>query len=172
MSATVLAFPAKTSIPKVRKRGARSGARRRYRHNLLNEAMDRAKLSSDPIFGAIATHLAAVVQKCDHSDYTINMSFKEEQAEEPISQRLCDLCDETLRTVLDTAPTSLEGLLALLEHVGRQEFLDPDDKTSHRETFLSSYNECCGKWKRFGQDFPLRVAEAVRNMLRPAPSVT
>jgi hypothetical protein len=52
-----------------------------------------------------------------------------------------------------------------------QEFLDPDDKTSGRETFLSSYNEYCDyDLKRLGQDFPLRVAETLRRLIAQTPS--
>jgi hypothetical protein len=131
-SATVIAFPkAKTPIPKPRKRDARKAARRRYRHSLLAEARERAKASSDPIFAAIVTHLEAMVAKCDHADYTSG-SFEREQAEKLTSQRLWDFSDATLRTLLATAPSSLEGVIALLEHLARHEFLDPRKQARRR----------------------------------------
>jgi hypothetical protein len=60
--------------------------------------------------------------------------------------------------------------LARLEHVALQEFLDPDDETGDRQTFLATFNECYGEWKRIGQDFPVRIAEAVRNPIGSAPT--
>ena len=59
------------------------------------------------------------------------------------------------------------ALVALLEHIALQQFLDPDE-TEGRETFLSSCNEWSDETKRFGQDLPLRLAEAVRNLLAAA----
>jgi hypothetical protein len=57
------------------------------------------------------------------------------------------------------------ALVALLEHIALQQFLDPDDETEGRETFLSSCKEWSDGTKRFGQDLPLRLAEAVRNLV-------
>jgi hypothetical protein len=163
----VVHFPVAPRPVPTRKKAARAARRRAM---LLSKAEETAAIKTDPIFRAIAIHLAAVVAKLDHTDRTSGMSFEEEEQEEALSSELWDRCDETLSVVLGTAPTTLEGVAALLEHVALQEFLDPDDKTSGRETFLSSYDECSGKWKRLGQDFPLRVAETIRGLMGSAPS--
>jgi hypothetical protein len=161
MSAIVLTFPIdKSPLPKARKRDPQRSARRSYRHNLLHEATERAKASSDPIFGAIAAHLTAIVVYMDHGDSPEDSHEKDRR-----SEVLANACDEPLRKVLSTSPTTLEGLIALLEHVALQEFLDPADDTACRETFLSSCNEWSNETKRFGQDFPLRLAEAVRDLM-------
>jgi hypothetical protein len=171
MSAVIIRLPgAGPAIPT--KKNARKSKARAHRTRLLAEATERAKASGDPIFAAIEAHLAAVVMKQNHTDDTSGMTLVEEKADEAYSSLLADLCDEALRTVLGTSPTTWEGVAALLEHVGRDEFLDPADKeqASLRETFLSSFNECCDARKRYGQDFPLRLAKAIRTMIGGTPS--
>jgi hypothetical protein len=169
MSATILALPGvRLPIPKVKKHPRKTNARGK-RTKLLAEATERAKASSDPIFAAIEAHLATVVMKLNHTDDSSGMTFKEERADEPYSSRLCDLCDGALRTVLSTSPITWEGVVALLEHVGRHEFL-ADECPSTRETFLTTFNDCRGVSRRLGQDFPLRLANAIRKLIQTAPS--
>jgi hypothetical protein len=124
---------------------------------------------SDPTFSAILAHLTAVAAYLDHSD-----SEGDSHESDRISNALMDACDEPMKTVFTTQPTTLEGVAALLEHAGRNEFLhesDLDGALHRRDTFLSSYNECClGESKRFGQDFPLRLAGTVRRLIGGAPS--
>jgi hypothetical protein len=174
MSATILQLPASKRItpplkPSEDPEAKEKAARRSYRENLLHEAKARATASDDPIFGAIVSHLDAVVAKYTHSDDASEMSFEEEQADEPYSNELDERCGDTLKVVLSTAPTTMAGVVALLEHVALHEFLYPV-RPAGDETFLSSYNEYCGKWKRFGQDFPLRLAETIRSLIGSAPS--
>jgi hypothetical protein len=176
MSATIIALPGvRLPTRRAAKKDPREAAARKYRTRLLAEASGRAKASSDPIFAAIEVHLAAVVTKLNHTDDTSEMTFKEEQADEPYSSRLADRCDETLRTVLSASPQTWEGVVALLEHVALNEFLDPeskvgDDECSGHETFLTTFNECFGESKRFSQTFPLHLAEAIRGLMQTAPS--
>jgi hypothetical protein len=173
MSATIIQLPVrKCSTPTPappRDHAKEKAARRSYRENLLREATAKATASDDPIFEAIVSHLAAVAAKYTHGYETSGMSVEEEEADEPYSSELEERCSDTLKVVMSTAPTTMEGVAALLEHVALHEFLYPR-RPAGDETFLSSYNECCGKWKRFGQDFPLRLAETIRNLIGGAPS--
>jgi hypothetical protein len=176
MSATIIRLPAAAGPlnstvvreTEIREWNDRKAVARSHREKLLAEATERATASSGPIFAAIKVHLAAVVTKINHTDETSGMTFEEEEADESYSDRLAELCDLALETVLDTSPTTWEGVAALLEHVARHEFLDPGRRRSGHETFLSSCNECSGESKRFGQEFPLRLAKAVRGLKRSA----
>jgi hypothetical protein len=130
MSATILQLPASKRItpplkPSEDPEAKEKAARRSYRENLLHEAKARATASDDPIFGAIVSHLDAVVAKYTHSDDASEMSFEEEQADEPYSNELDERCGDTLKVVLSTAPTTMAGVVALLEHVALHEFLYP-----------------------------------------------
>jgi hypothetical protein len=106
----------------IREWNDRKAVARAYREKLLAEATERATAWSDPIFAAIEVHLAAVVTKINHTDDTSGISFEEEEADEPYSDRLAELCDLALETVLDTSPTTWEGVAALLEHVASTSF--------------------------------------------------
>jgi hypothetical protein len=173
MSAIIIPLPGVRLPHQARKEKVARSARRAYRLNLSGAAHERTMASSDPIFKAIAVHLDAVIAEMELSDYT-GQSIEAERAEKANTERLSALSSEALKAVLSTAPTTLEGVIALLEHVARHEFLDPDskvgdDECSGHETFLTSYNECFGAWKRFGQEFPLRLAAAIRGLLQTAP---
>jgi hypothetical protein len=123
--------------------------------------------ADDPIFAVIAEHQAAlkasIAANCVRGhliDGTQEWKIAQSVAR-PAQRREAD----AHAAVLETDPTTLAGVVALLEHVGQPEFLEEhEDYPDSRETLLSAMNECLNPWKRRGQDFPLRVAGALRLM--------
>jgi hypothetical protein len=144
MSATIIKLPGvRSAAADTAREEARESARRLYRSGFIEEASKRRQGSSDPMFDAIFVHLGAVDMKLKHSVYA-SRSFKLEKKEEVASQQLADLCDSTLQKVMSTAPTTWEGVIALLEHIALDEFLHPpsEDRNCHDETY-----ECLGEAK-------------------------
>jgi hypothetical protein len=64
-------------------------------------------------------------------------------------------------------PTTWKGAVALFEHVGRHDFLNPDRRpgTPAYAMFLSECNECGGELSRLGQEFPHRLVAAIRGIV-------
>ena len=71
-------------------------------------------------------------------------------------------CDAVLVKMLTTQPTTMEGAIFLLEHLGQHEFLEIDKGDHH--TFLTTFADCGGEPPKLVGDFPLRLAAALRKI--------
>jgi hypothetical protein len=132
----------------------------------------RAK--TDPIHSLIAKHIDVV--KADRQANKILGSIRpgspKYKVAEKAAKKTGDRSHELLMKLLCAKPTTLEGVAALLAHVGRPEFLKENPKhPEYRQTLLSSMNEyCVHEWNRHGQDFPVRLAETLRDLIAEAQS--
>jgi hypothetical protein len=126
----------------------------------------------DPIFAVIAEHQAALEAYLAASaidaalvDRTPEWIAARAVTEPAMARRLI-----AEKAVFTTDPTTLAGVAALLEHVAQPEFLKEDEEyPDDGQTLLSTLNDCddcemC-EWKRTAQDFPLRVAAALRSII-------
>ncbi len=156
--------PAKTRKKKARK--TTSTTPQVYREKLLVEAKEKALASDDPVFYAIVRHLTAVIALRDHIDRTRGMTFEEEEKDQPHMRRLWITCDVRLQYLLWTNPETLEGVVALLEHLGRNEFLNPQP-AEHDGTFLTSFEHYSDvAERRCAHGFPFRLSRAILNIVR------
>ena len=140
--------------------------------NVVNVlAIAEAKASTlDPIHALIAEHIEAV--KADRQANkiwgSIPGSLPEYDAAEEVVTKTGDRSRGLLMKLLCAKPTTLEGVAALLAHVGRPEFIE-EEHPDFRETLLSSMNEYTShELKRHGQDFPVRLAETLRSLIAAA----
>lgn len=109
----------------------------------------------DPIFAVIAEHRAVFRAWMDALQ-------AEDRAAESAGIRGEDAA---IRIVLTAQPTTIEGVAALLHHVGQHECLGMDSEYEEdRETVLTTWNNLEDERKRIAQDFPLRLAATVRTM--------
>jgi hypothetical protein len=76
-------------------------------------------------------------------------------------------CDDTLWDVLTVEPTTMAGVVALLEYVGHHEFLNDDalGEDSLENTVLSAAFQAGGELEQAAQNFPPSLAETVRSIL-------
>jgi hypothetical protein len=134
----------------------------------MSRGLPSRRAKADPIHALIAKHIEAV-----RADRQANKIYgrlpggsPEYKAAEKVARKTGDRSDKLLVKLLNAKPTTLAGVVALLEHVGRPEFLREDSNPEYRQTLLSSRNEYNDvKWKRLGQDFPLRVAATLRSLI-------
>jgi hypothetical protein len=136
-------------------------------------AIAEAKASTlDPIHALIAEHIEAV--KADHQANkiwgSIPANLPEYDAAEEVVTKTGARSRGLLMELLCARATTLEGVAALLAHVGRPEFLEEDpEHPNFRETLLSSMNEYSShELNRHGQDFPVRLAETLRSLIAAA----
>jgi hypothetical protein len=112
---------------------------------------------SDPIFAAIAAHRAAI------EFYTLQL----DELDEDTPLQTLTRCDDTLWDVLTVEPTTMAGVVALLEYVGHHEFLNDDalGEDSLENTVLSAAFQAGGELEQAAQNFPPRLAETIRSIL-------
>jgi hypothetical protein len=75
---------------------------------------------------------------------------------------------DPLEALLRSRPVTMAGVLALLEHLGQDEFLGTDwgGTEADRETLLSTFNNSTRiKRRLLAQGFPLRLAAAMRDIV-------
>jgi hypothetical protein len=116
-----------------------------------------ATSEADPIFAAIAAHRAAI------EFYTLQL----DELDEDTPLQTLTRCDDTLWDVLTVEPTTMAGVVALLEYVGHHEFLDDDalGEDSLENTVLSAAFQAGGELEQAAQNFPPSLAETVRSIL-------
>ena len=120
--------------------------------------------SIDPIFEAIEAHRAAVVAMNAAHDVSCKMHASDPgyDAADEVSCEANDVETDALRDVLSCSPTTIEGVLALLDHLGRPQFLR---NSGDPETVLSGAHG----WYNDEQDevkaFPHLLAAALRNIV-------
>jgi hypothetical protein len=123
----------------------------------------------DPIFAVIAEHQAALEAYLAAS--AIDGGLVDRTPEWIVARAVTEAAaprrEIAHEAVFTTNPTTLAGVAALLEHVAQPEFLKEDEEyPDDRQTILSTLSECVDReWKRTGQDFPLRLAAALRNII-------
>jgi hypothetical protein len=111
---------------------------------------------SDPIFALIRAHQAdmeAFLRACESGD--------EEFAASP---------DRWLFQILTAQPTTMDGVAALLAHVGQPENLVDQPDEDARQSILSGVSEANLKLKVAGRGFPARLAATVRALAALAPA--
>jgi hypothetical protein len=127
--------------------------------------------SIDPIFAAIAEHQAAIKEFCRAvtvsgamvaygPDKDPNYDSADKETRDASSRDQSALWD-----VLTIQPTTLAGVVALLAHVGLPEFLR-EEPGFENETILSAWTNSTGKLKDAAQDFPARLAETMRGLIK------
>ncbi len=141
----------------------------------LTTALENAEAKAaevDPIHALIAEHIEALKARCQANEIwgSIPVNLPEYEAAEEVLTKAGDRAHELLMELLSAKPTTLEGVAALLAHVGRPEFLtEYPEHPDCRETLLSSMNEYTShELKRHGQDFPVRLAETLRGLIAEA----
>jgi hypothetical protein len=77
---------------------------------------------------------------------------------------------DLLEALLRARPVTMAGAIALLEHLGRDEYLGVDwgGGARDRRTLLSVFSDSCRNCadrKRLAEDFPLRLAAALREII-------
>jgi hypothetical protein len=123
----------------------------------------------DPIFALIAEHQAALEAYLAASATDGNLVDHTPAwiAARAVTESATAREELAHKAVFTTNPTTVAGVAALLGHVAQPEFLREDEEyPDDRQTLLSTLSECCDEeWKRIGQDFPLRLAAALRNII-------
>jgi hypothetical protein len=154
------AAPAAKRVPSYRAR-ARSALAK-----ALAEAEAKAAVpGADPVFAAIAAHLAAsgAYHIASEAEGTTTPGTPEYRAATAALDAAMDRDGDTLHALLTCRPTTLAGLAALLEHVGQPEWFIYDRKCG-RETILSGPHQCTP----IGDEvlaFPLHLAQTIRNLM-------
>jgi hypothetical protein len=135
---------------KVSRRGALAGLAGAAAAGMA--ALPAGAAAVDPIFAVIAEHRAVFRTLMDALQ-------KNDRAAGDFDE------DAAIRIVLTAQPTTIEGVAALLHHVGQHECLGMDSEYEEdRETVLTTWNNLEDERKRIAQDFPLRLAATVRAM--------
>jgi hypothetical protein len=133
---------------------------------LRKRKSDAAK--PDPIFRLIRDHEAACAAYEPKRNATADMlpSNPRYQAAEAAESRANDREMKAALAVLGCQPTTLMGVLALLEHVSRPEWLTKVGSGGTRETILSGMHDCSMvNVKSAARQFPFRLAAALRNII-------
>jgi hypothetical protein len=125
--------------------------------------------NTDPILAAIERHRAAATAYRSASDVHSPMGPGEpgEIAAAEASNAAMGQHDEALLALLTCQPTTMAGLLAVLEHVGQPEFLIYPPREGTGETVLSGVYEMIGEMQVAGQKLPLMLAAAGRGLMAP-----
>jgi hypothetical protein len=140
---------------------------------LANALGEPAPAMADPIFAVIAEHQAAL--KAYLQADAIKGGLMDHTPEWIAARAVTDSAEAreliAHKAVFTTAPTTVSGAAALLEHVAQPEYLVEyeeyyEEHPEDRQTLLSTLNECqLIEWKKRGQDFPLMLAGALRNII-------
>jgi hypothetical protein len=175
MTATsnVVRFPDGALAPPAAKRA--SSYRVRARSALakaLAEAEAKAAVSgADPVYAAIAAHLAASVayHAASEAEGTTKTSTSEYRAAEAALAAAMDHDGDTLHALLTCRPTTFAGLAALLEHVGQPEWFIYDRGEGTGQTILSGPHQCGSDIGDEVLTFPLPLAQIIRNLMDAPP---
>jgi hypothetical protein len=105
-------------------------------------------MANDPIFAAIEAHRAAVL--------ALNA------ADEAASEEASDVEIEALRNLLSCPPTTMKGVIALLDHLGKPQSLHDSCDPA---TVLSGAYDWYGEEQTDVLAFPRMLATALRNII-------
>jgi hypothetical protein len=168
MSANVVRFPDGARASPAAKRASSYRARAwSALAKALAEAEAKAAVpGADPVFAAIAAHLAAsgAYHMASEAEDTTKPGKPEYRAAEKALDAAMDRDGDTLRALLTCRPTTFAGLAALLEHVGQPEWFIYDRECGTGETILSGPHQCTP----IGDEvlaFPLHLAQTIRNLM-------
>jgi hypothetical protein len=125
---------------------------------------------ADPIFAVIERHRVAVAEynKAEAISGNIVGGSQDWKVTWAVTSAAMDRKADLLEAVLRAQPTTMAGVIALLEHLGQDEFLGVDwgGDEHDRETLLSTFNNCNRiEPRRLAQDFPLRLAGALQQII-------
>jgi hypothetical protein len=132
-------------------------------------AMGTARPSSvDPIFALIEQHREAILAfgpAIDEGD-TMMLAANWTSAERDVFVKAASRRElEALKVVLTTPPTTLAGVVALLEHLGQPEWFEDTDlgENPEWESLLSGARDSPGCDE--ARQFPLMLAAAIRSLI-------
>jgi hypothetical protein len=131
--------------------------------------MNKTKAATDPIFGKIEAHRAAV--QAMQAAFDISAKMREDnlafEAADRKSTKASNLEMKKLRALLGCRPTTLAGAIALLDHLGKPHTLRDTD--CHFDTVLSLAHQW-SKDKDEVRTFPHLLARALRGLIGSTPS--
>jgi hypothetical protein len=134
--------------------------------NAVAVAMTRAT-EVDPIFAVLAEHRAAMKAYLPASELSgrLEDDTPEWNAAWAVTQAAIEREHASLHAVLTTDPTTLAGAVALLEHVGGDNFLGeaPED---YGTSLLAAQAPGEGPLAEAADRFPARLAVALRNIIK------
>lgn len=115
----------------------------------------------DPVYSAIERHRTAVAIQTEASHISCRLDYEDPsyKAAQERTTEACDELSEALRALLVCRPSTMEGLLALLDYVGQPEWLDDDEDGA---TILSGAH---GYDENLLKEFPRTIAAALREMI-------
>jgi len=143
----------------------RAGARSALAKALAEAETKAAVPGADPVFAAIVAHLTASVAQhaASEAEGASKPGTAAYRAAEAAQSAASARDGDTLHALLTCQPTTIAGLVALLEHVGQPEGFICDRKERTGETILSGPHQCTP----IGEEvlaFPLHLAEIVRRL--------
>jgi hypothetical protein len=123
----------------------------------------------DPVFGLIERHRIAVAEynRAEAFSGSIVPGGADWEAAWARTSAAMDRSGDLLEALPCAEPATMLGAIALLEHLVQDEFLGVDwgGEEDDRETLLSTFNDsACIERRRLAQDFPGRLAAALRNI--------
>ena len=126
---------------------------------------------ADPALAAIASHRDAMDQwtaAIDRKKKAAAGTPERKAAEEEV-EALADLEDDALWEVLTVYPTTLPGVIKLLDHVGQDRFLcwyDYDEEGDFDTLLMSWSKDRAGAERRLvARDFTMHLAHAIREII-------
>jgi hypothetical protein len=127
---------------------------------------------ADPVFDLIDQHRAAVAEynraEAVSGQIVIGLEW---EAAFAVTSAAMDRSYDLLEVLLRAQPATIAGAIALLEHLGQDEYLGVDwgGGAHERRTLLSVFSDSsrnCIDRKRLAEDFPLCLASALRILAR------
>lgn len=127
----------------------------------------RARASSDPIIAKIEAHRAAVRTWIAAGDISGNMENDDPgyEAAQRLTSKESDREMKALRALLRCRPTTLSGVIALLDHLGQPHTLRGDDSSCLRHDTVLSLAHLWLEGKDDAQAFPRMLAGALRDLI-------
>jgi hypothetical protein len=126
---------------------------------------------ADPIFSVLAEHRAAMKAYLAASAVSGALvdGTPEWETADKLTQATIKREHAAVYAVLTGQPTTVAGVIALLEHVGQNQFLGeaPEGKDAFDETVLSIWMRADGsRFKKAAQALPRRLAATMRTLNR------
>ncbi len=130
-----------------------------------------AAATADPIFAVLAEHRAAMKAYLSAAAVSARLvdDTPEWTAAWAVTQAAIKREHATLLAVLTTQPTTIVGAVALLEHVGQDQFLGEAEDGGGPETLLTVWTEgeeC--EFTKATREFPGRLAATMRSLTAAA----
>jgi hypothetical protein len=167
MNSNVVRFPDGAPVPAAKRASSYRARARSALAKALTEAEAKiAAPGADPVFAAIAAHLAASVayHAASEAEGTAKPGMPGYKAAEAAQAAAMARDGDTLHTLLTFRPTTFAGLVALLEHIGQPEWFIYDRDQGTGETILSGPHQCTPRGDEL-LAFPLHLAQTIRNLM-------